>query len=529
MSRTGARTACARHARRDALTTCVSCGSALCAECIVPTQVGLKCSRCTGGQVAPSGRRQPRSPQGPRDRRPWVVVAASGVVLALVAGFGLSRDGGGDGGGATAGRRDDRSASVSDVPLRIIGAGGLRLGANLLLPGSTTSPVPAAVVIPGFGPTDRDGVATPGSAPDRLYRDLAEALGGAGVATVRYDKRGQRESRLPTGTPLRFEDMVEDARGVLDHLAERKGVDTRRLALVGHDEGGLVALRLAADDPRVRAVALVSTPGRRLAEVLADDLRATAPTPEEGEALAGQLQAVAGTLVATGALPAAEALPGPLRPVFPAGQEEYLRALFSLDPSADARRVHVPVLLVRGAKDTGVSVADEQALVSALEGGAQTLVGEGADHTLRMSGAVPMAGGDDGHGSPSHEVTGSGRSAVRDQLLLNRVSDWLAGRLGAGLAGELQISGREFFFAPGQLDVRPGTYRIVFTNTGSVEHQLAVHRLGEEDQVLAEIASVSPGGTRSLTVRLDGGTYEYACHLPGHHEAGMRGRIKVGS
>ncbi|MDP9442038.1 MAG: lysophospholipase, partial [Actinomycetota bacterium] len=214
----------------------------------------------------------------PRERGLFAVVAAVGLVLALLAGYGLLRGAGSTGNvEERAGDGDEpASAAVQEISVRVIGAGRLRLGATLLLPGPTDAPVPAAAVIPGFGPTNRDGVASPGTAPDTLYRDLAETLGEAGVATLRYDKRGQGTSVLPAGIPLRFEDMVEDARGALDLLAGRKGIDGRRLALVGHDEGGLVALRLAADDPRVRAVVLISTPGRPLAEVLADDLRATA-------------------------------------------------------------------------------------------------------------------------------------------------------------------------------------------------------------------------------------------------------------
>ncbi|MDP9389434.1 MAG: alpha/beta fold hydrolase, partial [Actinomycetota bacterium] len=518
-----AESACDRHSRRSAVARCVTCGSPLCSECIVRTPVGFKCARCTGDRAGPAKRPATESPRG---RRSWVALSAAGAVLALVAGYGLTR-GGGDGGAGqrgAAGRGEESSPPAGEVPVRIVGAGGLGLGANLLIPRGTASPVPAVVIIPGFGPTDRDGVASPGAAPDVLYRDVAETLSGAGVASLRYDKRGRGASVLPAGTPLRFEDIVEDARGALDFLAERKGIDGRRVALVGHDEGGLIALRLAADDPRVRAVVLISTPGRRLAEVLADELRVTVPPPE-GDRLAERVQAVAATLVAAGSLPPPQELPSPLQAVFPPGQEQYLRELFSFDPVAEARGVHAPVLLVRGGKDNGVSAADEEALLGALAGVAEAVVGEEAGHTLLVPTDLPSSGDD--HDETFH----AGAAAVataRDEQLLNRVGDWLAARLGTGLAGEVPVSAREFFFAPAEVRVQPGTYRIVLTNTGSVAHQLVVHRPDERDRPLAEMAALPAGRTRTLTVRLGGGLYEYACYLPGHFEAGMRGRIRVG-
>lgn len=495
----------------------------------MPTRVGFKCRACTGAPSAPSARRGRDTGRLTGSRRNVGVAAAAGVVLVGVVVFGLVSGAGTDGAGdpVTLGEDGD-DAAAGDLHVEVTGAGRLTLGANLLMPAGSGPPVPAVVVIPGFGPTDRNGIAAPGQPPDALYRDVAEALAEAGVASLRYDKRRQGESVLPAGTPLRFPDLVEDARGALDFLAERKGVDGRRLAVVGHDEGGLIALRLAAHDPRVRAVALISTPGRPLAEVLADDLRAAATTREEGEALAARLRDVAARVAGGGAVPPAEELPGPLRAVFPADDEEYLRELFSVDPAADAGRVEVPTLVVRGGRDSGVSIADEQALVAALGPSTEVVVGAEAGHTLLVSSAAQAAEPrPEEHDESVHEGPAAAVSE-RDESLLGRLGAWLAGNLGNETPGELSLSGEEFRFSPASLHVRPGAYRIVVTNDGAVEHQLLVHRPEAHDRPVAEIASVPPGESRSVTVTLEDGTYDYACHLPGHFEAGMRGRIRVG-
>ncbi len=68
----------------------------------------------------------------------------------------------------------------------------------------------------------------------------------------------------------------------------------------------------------------------------------------------------------------------------------------------------------------------------------------------------------------------------------------------------------------------------MLTNTGLVDHQLILRRSGAQDRHIASIDSVAPDETGSLTARLGTGTYEFACHLPGHYEAGMHGRIRVG-
>jgi uncharacterized cupredoxin-like copper-binding protein len=46
---------------------------------------------------------------------------------------------------------------------------------------------------------------------------------------------------------------------------------------------------------------------------------------------------------------------------------------------------------------------------------------------------------------------------------------------------------------------------------------------------LPDSVTLQPGETKQLTWRFsDGGTFEYACHEPGHYEGGMRGQITVG-
>src|SRR5688500_18112657 len=82
------------------------------------------------------------------------------------------------------------------------GAGGVRLSATLLLPEGAAADrrVPAVVLVAGSGPTDRNGNQPP-LLWTGLLKQLADVLADAGIASLRYDKRGQYRSGKPPKDP----------------------------------------------------------------------------------------------------------------------------------------------------------------------------------------------------------------------------------------------------------------------------------------------------------------------------------------
>src|SRR5262249_12810445 len=128
---------------------------------------------------------------------------------------------------------------------------------------SAAAKLPAAVLVGGSGPTDRDGLAF--GVP--ILGELAGALADAGFMVVRYDKRGigQSGGRAQAAT---LNDCAEDARAAGKWLADRKDVDPKRIALVGHSEGGLVSLIAAGKEKKVAAVVLAATPGMTGSDVV---------------------------------------------------------------------------------------------------------------------------------------------------------------------------------------------------------------------------------------------------------------------
>ena len=144
-----------------------------------------------------------------------------------------------------------------------IPSNGFSLAGTISRPVSAAGKLPAVVLVGGAGPTERDGLAF--GVP--ILGELAGAIADAGFLVVRYDKRGigQSGGRAESAGLL---DYVEDVRAVIKMLERRKDVDPKRIAVIGHSEGGTVALTAASKDKRISAVAVLGTPGMTGADII---------------------------------------------------------------------------------------------------------------------------------------------------------------------------------------------------------------------------------------------------------------------
>lgn len=87
-------------------------------------------------------------------------------------------------------------------------------------------------------------------------------------------------------------------------------------------------------------------------------------------------------------------------------------------------------------------------------------------------------------------------------------------------ASTIRITGGEFFFKPNMPSARRGKITLVFKNVGHVAHDLRI--AGKQTPMIA------PGKTATLVLRLmKPGNYPFVCTVPGHAQAGMRGRLKI--
>jgi alpha-beta hydrolase superfamily lysophospholipase len=254
------------------------------------------------------------------------------------------------------------------------------LHGTLLQPEGDTSA--AAVILPGSGPTNRDGDSPQFGIVAGTYRLLAEALAAHGIATVRIDKRAIGESAAAglDERALTFDQYAADARAWAAEAASRTG---RPCAwLIGHSEGSLVALAAVRElDDRICGVISLSGLGRPAADGLRDQL-ANAPEPLRAEAVHALAELEAGRTV-DGVSPS---LAGLFRP----SVQPYLISWFALDPAAIARAYAGPLMIVQGTTDLQVSVADADALAAARPD-ARLLILEGVNHVLKVAPAEPAA------------------------------------------------------------------------------------------------------------------------------------------
>ncbi|MGE9715182.1 alpha/beta hydrolase family protein, partial [Escherichia coli] len=105
--------------------------------------------------------------------------------------------------------------------------------------------VPLVVVIQGHGPNGRGG-----------FTEIVKRLTAHGIAVLEYDKRGVGQS---TGTYEEdAEKLTADAAAVVAAMRRRPDIDGRRIALVGHSQGGVIAPAVAAADPSIAAIVMLA-------------------------------------------------------------------------------------------------------------------------------------------------------------------------------------------------------------------------------------------------------------------------------
>lgn len=140
-------------------------------------------------------------------------------------------------------------------------------GAGVTLAGTLTLPpgkgaFPAVVLITGSGPQNRDEEIF----GHRSFLLIADALTRRGIAVLRYDDRGVGQSTgvFSKGTTA---DFATDVEAAVVWLRTRKEINPRRIGLLGHSEGGLIAPMVAARDEKIRFIVLLAGPGMRGEEV----------------------------------------------------------------------------------------------------------------------------------------------------------------------------------------------------------------------------------------------------------------------
>ncbi|MBX3204230.1 MAG: alpha/beta fold hydrolase [Labilithrix sp.] len=294
---------------------------------------------------------------------------------------------------------EEREVEVGDAPA---------------LPGTLTvpkgaGPFPAIVLVHGSGPNDRDE-SIGGVKP---FKDLAWGLASHGVAVLRYVKRSRH---APAGIVTQRDEVEAPARDAVDLLRRTPGIDSKRVFLLGHSQGGFLAPRIAAANPSLAGVVILAGSTRPLIDSLIDQLEYFAtikPADASLHALLVDARAFKQRVEAPG-LAADEEL------VFPVGGKltgAYFLDVRGYDPPAVAKKLACRVLVLQGERDYQVTAKDFD--------GWKTALGARPRATLRTYPSLNhlFVSGEGPPGPAEYEKPGH-----VDERVVADIAAWIAGK-----------------------------------------------------------------------------------------------------
>ncbi|WP_181163714.1 alpha/beta hydrolase family protein [Pontibacter mangrovi] len=158
-------------------------------------------------------------------------------------------------------------------------AAGIKLVGTLTIPPVKGPPGPAVLLLTGSGPQDRDQTIM-GHKP---FLVLADYLTRQGFAVLRLDDRGTGKSGGNFATSTTG-DFASDAEAAYNYLRNHSGINKKKVGLLGHSEGALIAAKVAAANPNVAFVVLMAgnaVPGTELLVAQNKALLESAGVPQE--------------------------------------------------------------------------------------------------------------------------------------------------------------------------------------------------------------------------------------------------------
>jgi uncharacterized protein len=278
---------------------------------------------------------------------------------------------------------------------------GITLAGTLTLPAHRPGTrVPAVVLITGSGAQDRDE-AIPSIGNYRPFREIADTVSRRGIAVLRLDDRGVGGSSVGPSTATTA-DFADDIRAALAWLRTRADIDSTRLGLVGHSEGGVIAPMIAATDRALRAIVIVAGPaktGRAIASLqrrYAIEHQPSIP-PAKRDSVFDAAERASEKVYA---------------------QPGWIHFWINYDPLPTARRVATPTLILQGETDTQVTPEQAGELAAAMRAGGNRNV---TALTFPRMNHLML---EDASGDPSGYGKLASYSVRRD--FLGALADWLA-------------------------------------------------------------------------------------------------------
>lgn len=171
--------------------------------------------------------------------------------------------------------------SYSNSEIQFLGLDGQTSFSGTLCLPAGKGPFPAAVLVHGSGPHTRNEELF----GHQIFTVIADHLCKQGIAVARYDKRGVGASKGIYKTATSY-DFADDAQAAINFMRMQPQVDPKRLGMIGHSEGGMIAPIVASRDPQLSFIVLLGGPGIAIDQLMIEQVRDGNKT--EGAAEAGE-------------------------------------------------------------------------------------------------------------------------------------------------------------------------------------------------------------------------------------------------
>jgi len=228
----------------------------------------------------------------------------------------------------------------------IIPAGEIVLNGSLLKP-TTTNKLSLVIIIPGSGPTDRDGNNI--QMKNNSLKFLAEELASKNIATYRYDKSVLSKENNINIDSLSFTNFINEANAVVEYF--KKDNYYSNIIIAGHSQGSLVGI--IASRTNVDGFISLEGAGRSIDEIIIEQITKQAPfLKEETERVLAELKK--GNTV--------DEYNEMLKSLFNKPVQPFLISWIQINPQEEIKKLNIPVLIINGTKDIQVSVKDAELL-----------------------------------------------------------------------------------------------------------------------------------------------------------------------
>lgn len=166
--------------------------------------------------------------------------------------------------------------SYSETEIQFLGLdNSTSFGGTMCVPAGR-GPFPGAVLVHGSGPNNRKEELF----GHEIFTVIADHLCKKGMAVLRYDKRGVGASKGSFRTATTY-DFADDAQAALNYMSKLPQIDGKRVGIIGHSEGGLIAPIVASRDKQTAFIVLMGGPGIAIDQLMVEQVR-------DGEKLEGK-------------------------------------------------------------------------------------------------------------------------------------------------------------------------------------------------------------------------------------------------